>query len=80
MYGSLLDEPLDGHRGEDELVVQSRELRLIVHLGQPFGALFLAQQHGGEYKRIASGHNIMARVKDMTAVHDMMDVRTLEIL
>ncbi|KAG0704041.1 hypothetical protein DFH29DRAFT_997923 [Suillus ampliporus] len=80
MYGSLLDEPLDGHRGEDELVDQSRELRLIVHLGQPFGALFLAQQHGGEYKRIASGHNIMARVKDMTAVHDMMDVRTLEIL
>ncbi|KAG0703280.1 hypothetical protein DFH29DRAFT_917207 [Suillus ampliporus] len=51
----------------------------MVRLGQPFGALFLAQQRGGEYKRIASDHNILARVRDMTSVDDMMDVRTLEI-
>ncbi|KAG1727086.1 uncharacterized protein EDB91DRAFT_898181 [Suillus paluster] len=58
----------------------SRELRLIVRLGQPFSALLLAQQRGGEYKRIASDSNIIAQVKDMASVRDMMDVRTLEIL
>ncbi|KAG0699935.1 heterokaryon incompatibility protein-domain-containing protein [Suillus ampliporus] len=58
----------------------SRALRLLVRLGQPFGALLLAQQHGGEYKRIASDHNIIAQVKDVAAVHDMMDIRTMEML
>jgi hypothetical protein len=58
----------------------SRALQLIARLGQPFGAFLLAQQQGGEYRRIASEQNIMAQVKDTTAVHDMMDVRTLEIL
>ncbi|KAG2346363.1 hypothetical protein BDR05DRAFT_780036 [Suillus weaverae] len=58
----------------------SRALRLIARLAQPFGALLLAQQRGGEYKRIASDYNIIAQVKDMTAVHDMMGVRKLEIL
>ncbi|KAG2151516.1 hypothetical protein DEU56DRAFT_908357 [Suillus clintonianus] len=58
----------------------SRALRLIMHLGQPFSALLLAQQRGGEYKRIASDRNIIAQIRDMTAVDDMMDVRTLEIL
>jgi hypothetical protein len=57
-----------------------RELLLIAHLGQPFSAFLLAQQWGVEYKRIASDQNITAQVKDMTAVRDMMDVRTLEIL
>jgi hypothetical protein len=55
-----------------------RALRLLVRLGQPFGALFLAQQRGGEFKRIASDNNIIARVRDITS--SMMDVRTLEIL
>ncbi|KAG2357258.1 hypothetical protein BDR07DRAFT_1612605 [Suillus spraguei] len=81
---SLLDDPSGDSSSENEVVdlgSQSRELRLIVRLGQsPFGALLLAQQRGGEYKRIASDHNIMARVKDMASVCDMMDVRTLEIL
>ncbi|KAG0708295.1 heterokaryon incompatibility protein-domain-containing protein [Suillus ampliporus] len=63
-----------------DLDSQSRGLRLVVRPGQPFGALFLAQQRGWEYKRIASDQNIIARVRDMTAVHAMMDVRTLEIL
>ncbi|KAG1741888.1 uncharacterized protein EDB91DRAFT_1280284 [Suillus paluster] len=55
-------------------------LRFIVRLGQPFSAFLLAQQPGGEYKRIASDRNIIARVKDTTTVRSMMDVRTLEIL
>jgi hypothetical protein len=58
----------------------SRELRLIAHLGQPFSAFLLAQQWGGEYKRVASDQNIIAQVKDMTVVRDMMDIRTLDIL
>ncbi|KAG1814086.1 hypothetical protein EV424DRAFT_1326288 [Suillus variegatus] len=67
------DEP-----GDDELV--TRGLRLLIRLARPFGALLLAQQRGGEYKRIASDNNIIAQVKDMTSVHNMMDVRMLEIL
>ncbi|KAG2349765.1 hypothetical protein BDR05DRAFT_252598 [Suillus weaverae] len=58
----------------------SRALRLIVRLGQPFGAFLLAQQRGGEYKRIASECDIIAQVRDMASVDNMMDVRTLEIL
>jgi hypothetical protein len=81
---SLSDNSPSESPSENELVdlgSRSRELRLIVSLGQPpFGALLLAQQRGGEYKRIASDHNIMARVKRMASVHDIMDVRTLEIL
>jgi len=57
----------------------SRALQLIVRLGQPFGALLLEQQKGGEYKRIASDQTIIAQLKDMTVVRDM-DVRTVEIL
>jgi hypothetical protein len=57
-----------------------RVLRLIVRLGQPFGALLLAQQRGGEYKRNASNRNIIAHVGDLAAVHDMMDVRTFIVI
>jgi tetratricopeptide (TPR) repeat protein len=58
----------------------SQALRLIVRLGQPFGAFLLSRQRGGEYKRIASDRNIIAQVRDMTSVGDMMDIRTLEIV
>jgi hypothetical protein len=58
----------------------SQALRLIVRLGQPFGAFLLARQRSGEFKRIASDHDIIAQIKDMTSVDNMMDIRTLEIL
>ncbi|KAG2346437.1 hypothetical protein BDR05DRAFT_945992 [Suillus weaverae] len=84
MPWSMSDRSVSGSPDEYEESVgselPSRALRLMVRLGQAFGALLLAQQRGGEYKRIASDHNIMARVKSMTTVHDMMDIRTLEIL
>ncbi|KAG0702635.1 hypothetical protein DFH29DRAFT_491556 [Suillus ampliporus] len=67
------DEPAD-------LECHSRALRLIARLGQPFGALLLARQRDGKYKRIASDNNIIAQVRDVASIHDMMDVRTLEIL
>ncbi|OAX39138.1 hypothetical protein K503DRAFT_109733 [Rhizopogon vinicolor AM-OR11-026] len=66
--------------GENGPESHSRELRLMVRLGQPFSAFLLAQQWGGEYKRIASDHNIIAHVQDLASVHDMMDIQTLEIL
>ncbi|KAG2089997.1 uncharacterized protein F5147DRAFT_658265 [Suillus discolor] len=56
------------------------DLRLIVRLGQPFGALLLVQQWGGEFKRITLDNNIITQVKDVTSVDSMMHVRTLEIL
>ncbi|KAG2117648.1 hypothetical protein BD769DRAFT_1777979 [Suillus cothurnatus] len=77
------DESVGDSFGEEELADSesySRALRLIVRLGQPFGAFLLAQQRGGEYKRIASDHDIIAQVKDVTSVRSMMDIRTLEIL
>jgi hypothetical protein len=58
----------------------SQALRLIVCLGQPFSVFLLAQQRGGEYKRMASDQVIIAQVKDMASVHNMMDIRTPEIL
>jgi hypothetical protein len=58
----------------------SLALRLIVRLGQPFGAFLLARQRDGAYKRIASDRNIVAQVKDMVSVGDMMDIKTLEIM
>ncbi|KAG1726885.1 uncharacterized protein EDB91DRAFT_1086625 [Suillus paluster] len=73
--GSPIEEELDDSESH------SRALRLMVRLGQPFGAFLLAQQRGGEYKRIASDRDIIAQVKDIASVHNMMArVRTLEIL
>jgi hypothetical protein len=59
---------------------QLRALRLIVRLGQPFRAFLLAQRRGGEYRRIAADHDIIAQVRDTTSVRKMMDVRVVEIL
>jgi hypothetical protein len=44
----------------------------IIHLSQPFTAFLLAPQWGGEYKRIASDHDIIAQVRNMSSVRDMM--------
>jgi hypothetical protein len=81
--GSPLDESVSGSLVDAKLTdleARLRELRLVVCLGQPFGALLLAQQRGGEYKRVTSDHLIVARVKDMASINDTMDIRTLEIL
>jgi hypothetical protein len=60
--------------------LESRALRLLVRLGQPFGAFLLAQQCSGGYKRIASDHDIIGQVNDVVSVRDLMDIRTMEIL
>ncbi|KAG0708661.1 hypothetical protein DFH29DRAFT_427152 [Suillus ampliporus] len=86
-YWSEPESPLDDspggspvEQGLGDSESHTRALRLMVRLGQPFSAFLLAQQPGGEYKRIASDHDIVAQVKDVTSVHNKMDVKTLEIL
>ncbi|KAG1898703.1 uncharacterized protein F5891DRAFT_1236366 [Suillus fuscotomentosus] len=58
----------------------SRALRLIVNLGQLFSAFLLARQRDGEFKRIASEHDIIAQVKDIASISYLTDIRTLEVL
>jgi hypothetical protein len=69
--------------GEEELSVDSdvhsRSLRLMVHLGQAFSALLVAQQRVGEYKRVASDQYIIAQVKRPASIN-IMNIGTLDIL
>jgi hypothetical protein len=76
------DLPNVGDNTENEEVVdpESQALRFLVRLGHPFGAFLLARQRGGEYKRVASDHDIIAQLKDVATVQDLMDIRTIEIL
>jgi hypothetical protein len=81
--GSPVHDSVSRLSEENEVIdseSHSRALRLLVRLGQPFCAFLLAQQHRGEYKRIAPEQDIIAQVKDMASVQDLMDVRILEIL
>ncbi|KAG1791546.1 uncharacterized protein HD556DRAFT_642316 [Suillus plorans] len=77
------DKSSSNSPGKEELSVDSdvhsRSLRLMVHLGQAFSALLIAQQHVGEYKRVASDQYIIAQVKDPASI-DIMNIRTLDIL
>ncbi|KAG1803189.1 uncharacterized protein BJ212DRAFT_992315 [Suillus subaureus] len=80
--GSMFRDNLSvfsGETGPIDSQSHSRALRLIVRLGQPFGAFLLARQRGGEYKRIASDRNIIAQVKEVADSVHRMHVRTLEI-
>jgi len=64
-----------------DLESDAQALRLLVRLGQPFRAFLLAQRPGGrEFSRVASDHDIVAEVEDVTSVRKLMDVRTLEIM
>ncbi|KAG2745440.1 hypothetical protein P692DRAFT_20741990 [Suillus brevipes Sb2] len=81
-YGTPPSSPSDDWSSgspviQDVFDIESRALRLLVRLRQPFSAFLLAQQRSGEYKRIASDHNIIGQVDD---VGDLMDIRTIEIL
>jgi hypothetical protein len=84
LVSPLDDSPVGplGENGPANPGSYSRALQLIALLGQPFSALLLAQQPGGEYRRIASDQNIFAQVKHMTTIRDTIDVqlRTVEIL
>ncbi|KAG2339395.1 hypothetical protein BDR05DRAFT_967930, partial [Suillus weaverae] len=82
-YGTPPSSPSDnwssGSLVKHEVVdLGSRALRLLVRLGQPFSAFLLAQQRSGEYKRIASDHDIIGQVNDVLSVGDL--IRTVEIL
>ncbi|KAG1789554.1 uncharacterized protein HD556DRAFT_778316 [Suillus plorans] len=74
------DSPSHSPVKQDGVDLELRALRLLVRLGQPFGAFLLARQRGGEYKRVASDRDIIAQVKDMSSVQDLLDIKTIEIL
>ncbi|KAG2038248.1 hypothetical protein BDR03DRAFT_1091297 [Suillus americanus] len=75
------DSPSRSFVKQEVVDLESRALRLLVRLGQPFGAFLLARQHGGEYKRVASDRDIIAQtVEVMYPVQDLMEIRTIEIL
>ncbi|KAG2125185.1 uncharacterized protein EDB93DRAFT_410360 [Suillus bovinus] len=75
------DDSSGGSPGRQDIFdLESRALRLLVRLRQPFSAFLLAQQRSGEYKRIATDHDIIGQVNDVVSVGDLMDVRTIEIL
>ncbi|KAG2344467.1 hypothetical protein BDR05DRAFT_188219 [Suillus weaverae] len=78
--GSPTDVSPGGSSGEHGLVDSERALRLIARLGQPFSAFLLKLERRREYRRVASDRCIVAQFKDTTCVHDMPEVRTLEIL
>ncbi|KAG1800334.1 uncharacterized protein HD556DRAFT_1028494 [Suillus plorans] len=80
MYDFTLPSPWPIEQCPVDSDSSERAMRLIIRLGQPFSAFLLAQQRGGEYKRIASDRDIIAQVKDVNSVQGMTDVRTLEIL
>ncbi|KAG1726991.1 uncharacterized protein EDB91DRAFT_899902 [Suillus paluster] len=73
------DAESSGDEELDDSKSHSRALRLMVSLGQPFGAFLLVQQRKGAYERIASDRDIIAQVNDLASVNNMMDVRTVEI-
>ncbi|KAG1847122.1 hypothetical protein C8R48DRAFT_732109 [Suillus tomentosus] len=74
------DSPSHSPVKQDGVDLELRALRLLVRLGQPFGAFLLARQRGGEYKRVASDRDIIAQVKDVSSVQDLTDIKTIEIL
>jgi hypothetical protein len=79
--GSPSEDSPDGFpeaQGSVDTELSDRALRLAARLEQPFGAFLLVRQRSGEYKRIASDNVIIARVRDLSSIPDM--VRTLEIL
>jgi len=80
--GSSVDDYRSAPESSEEVDSDSSEraIRLIARLGQPFNAFLLVRQRSGEYKRIASDHNIIAQIRDVPSLDNIMDVRTLEIL
>ncbi|KAG2363744.1 hypothetical protein BDR07DRAFT_888500 [Suillus spraguei] len=74
----------DGFPGEQEILdsgSSERALQLTTRLKQPFRAFLLSQKYGEEYMRIASSHEIIAQVKEMTSIRDMIDcVTTIEVV
>ncbi|KAG2126788.1 uncharacterized protein EDB93DRAFT_1257432 [Suillus bovinus] len=60
---------------QDVFDLESRALRLLVRLRQPFSAFLLAQQRSVEYKKIATDHDIIGQVNDVVSVRDLMDFK-----
>jgi hypothetical protein len=71
--------PVKKELAHSEYLSPGPALPLIIRLGQPFSAILLARQRGGEYKRTASDHDIIVQFKDMASLDNLTDIRALEI-
>ncbi|KAG1908900.1 uncharacterized protein F5891DRAFT_995821 [Suillus fuscotomentosus] len=80
VFESLLHDSPAAQTGSIYSDSYSQALRLIVNLGQPFSVFLLERQHEGEFKRIASDHDIIAQVKDIDSINYLMDIRILDLL
>lgn len=59
----------------------TRALRLFARLRQPFGALLLAPHSPKEYKRVATDHPVIVRIRKEVSPHYLVDkIRILDIL
>jgi len=74
----LIDEDFSGITSRFDLAV--RALRLVVRLGQPFGALLLASQSRVQYKRVATDSFIKVQIRAETPLEELMDsIRTVDV-
>jgi hypothetical protein len=67
----LLDEDFSGNDPLFDL--NARALRLLVRLRQPFGALLLASQKRGQYKRVATDSFIQVQIRAETSLNELLD-------
>jgi len=74
----LLDEDFSG---DDPLLgLSARASRLLVRLRQPFGALLLASQKRGQYKRVATDSFIQVQIQAKTSLSELMaSIGTVDI-
>jgi len=68
---SLLDEDFTGNDPLFDL--DARALRILVRLRQPFGALLLASQKRGQYKRVATDSFIQVQIRAETSLSELME-------
>jgi len=74
----LLDEDFSGDDPLFDLDV--RALRTLVRLRQPFGALLLASQKRGQYKRVATDSFIRVQIRSETSSNELMtSIGTVEV-
>ena len=60
--------------------LDTRALRLVARLRQPFGALLLAPLARVQYRRVATDSLIMVRIREGTSLTDLIDgIRTVDI-
>ena len=76
---SHLDPSLSHHAPPDHRNITLEALKLVVRFRQPLGALLLLAQGHRRYRRVATDHDIVIRVRDEVSLADMI-VQTIDII